>query len=157
MSKKKRICEICKQREATIKVVKVINGKRQIAWVCKKCEMKSGIKDQLAGKERKSNTVSKDIFCPECLMSLTEFRRSLKLGCPKCYDVFSGELEKVALKIHGATNHSVRKNFKLDLSGFGIKELQRQIDKAVKREDFELAAKLRDRIKRMRADDRRAI
>ncbi len=157
MKQKKKICEVCGKREAKIKVTAVIGNKRKDTWVCEKCELVIGIKEQFAGRPREQFTPQKDLVCPECLMSLTEFKRSMRLGCPKCYEVFGEELKGIALKFHGVTSHSVRKNLKLALSEFGIKELRRRLEEAIKKEDFELAAKLRDEIRRMQRDDRGAV
>ncbi len=90
------------------------------------------------------------LTCDACGLTYDEFLRTGKLGCTRCYQVFSEQLKPLLLRVHGRNQHAGRvppgreKERELEqcLSG-----LRAQMDKAVNDENFEQAAVLRDEIK----------
>lgn len=98
------------------------------------------------------------ITCPECGMSLSEFRAKGRLGCARCYEVFSSQIGPLLERIHNATSHSGR----LPGQDVGARdrtrqldELKRQLGQAVEAEDYESAAALRDQLREIQAPDER--
>lgn len=93
------------------------------------------------------NTVS-DTRCKGCAATLTEVRDADVLFCPECYSSFIGELfpkyalEEDSEEIKLPYRIAERANKKKLLS-----ELKLQLKSAIEFEDFELAAKLRDKIR----------
>ena len=88
--------------------------------------------------------------CPECRMTLDELRRRGKVGCPKCYEVFGSYLMELLERMHGSAQHTGR------LPGLGERELERrqrigdlkvELERAVRDEDYEQAAGLRDELR----------
>ena len=83
-------------------------------------------------------------------MTFAEFQKSGRLGCANCYAAFGENMRKMLGSIHGHTHHvgkvpgyleeEVRAKQQID-------DLRRQMDEAVRTEDFERAAELRDRIR----------
>jgi protein arginine kinase activator len=88
--------------------------------------------------------------CPQCGMTLDEFRKKGRLGCAKDYEVFKGHILEILERVHGARQHVGR------LPGgeqAGPEErnrlvvLRRELETAIREEAYERAAHLRDEIK----------
>lgn len=100
--------------------------------------------------------------CPTCGESLADFRETGLLGCPDCYDTFSDQIIPVLQRSHGNTQHTgetpeAAENEPAATDAEAEKrkqiyDLQEQLAKAVKEEDFEQAAKLRDEIKSLKGE-----
>lgn len=90
------------------------------------------------------------IECPECGMSLMEFRQKGRLGCPKDYEVFGAQLRDLLERIHGANRH-VGRVPGLDQASMvrleRVNELQSALESAIRDEAYEAAARLRDELK----------
>lgn len=87
--------------------------------------------------------------CPQCDTSYASFRETGLLGCPECYKVFSDELTKLFVQIAGSDQYS-GKNAVLPppLRPVDPEYLKKELAKAVKSENFELAAVIRDRLRK---------
>ena len=90
------------------------------------------------------------LTCPDCGMTVMDFRQKGRLGCPKDYEVFGAQLRDLLERIHGATHHvgrgpgsdeAVLKRMQR------VSELQHALDAAIREEAYEAAAKLRDEIR----------
>ncbi len=77
--------------------------------------------------------------CPVCGFPLETYRRTGRMGCPDCYTVFAQELDTAPAGDEPAEEEN----------GDSLESLQRQLEAAVEREDYETAAQLRDRIKEL--------
>ena len=92
--------------------------------------------------------------CPQCGITFFEFRNQGRLGCAHDYVFFEAELDPLISNIHGATQHVGKRPKHGDV---GIEKhsdlvrLRKELDKAIKREDYELASKLRDQIRTVEA------
>ena len=90
------------------------------------------------------------IECPDCGTTFVEFRSQGLLGCPKDYDVFGDALAQVIERAQdGHTHHTGNTpghTVELDPAQQERLDLQRELREAVKTEDYERAARLRDRI-----------
>jgi len=90
--------------------------------------------------------------CSQCGIKFAEFRNTGRLGCPLDYQEFRGELMTLLENIHGETRHCGKTPRRLPLSKLTQSELiqlRNRLKQAVHREDYEEAAKLRDRIKQL--------
>jgi protein arginine kinase activator len=86
--------------------------------------------------------------CPGCGMTLEEFRKKGRLGCPQDYEVFRSHLAEVLERVHGAVQHSGRIPGAPPAQGEGRIDLLRQeLENAVRSEAYENAARLRDEIR----------
>ena len=83
-------------------------------------------------------------------MTLMEFRQKGRLGCPKDYEIFTGQLRDLLERIHGATRHTGRLPG-LDDDALAqrnrVSELQQKLADAIREEAYEDAAQLRDELK----------
>jgi len=88
--------------------------------------------------------------CDGCGCFFEDIARSGKVGCAKCYTVFLNNLLPTFQKIHSNTTHcgripaSAGKKNEIQTE---LGKLKKQLDKAVKQQEYEQAAKLRDRIR----------
>jgi protein arginine kinase activator len=83
--------------------------------------------------------------CPECGIRLVELRKAGRLGCPRCYEVFRRQVLPLIKRVHGSTHHE---GMRPGPEG-GVPDLARlreELRRAIEAEDFEQAARLRDRI-----------
>lgn len=82
--------------------------------------------------------------CPSCRFTLQDFRNTGRLGCPDCYRAFAREWHAEAPAEDGETDVAETE----DSVALG-RRLQQKLDEAVAREDYEEAARLRDRIRQL--------
>jgi protein arginine kinase activator len=87
--------------------------------------------------------------CPSCGFTIHDIANTSRIGCGDCYSYFKKDLEPFILKYHGSLKH-VGKAPKTIHKKVNIKELQKHLDEAIKKEDYELATKLRDDIKNLK-------
>lgn len=103
--------------------------------------LKSGIKVPSKDADKK---------CPKCGISLAEFRKRGRLGCPHDYEAFVDELGSLLEKIHGSREHRGRgpaRAQKRVSHRQKVDALRRELDEAIRAEHYETAASLRDRLK----------
>jgi protein-arginine kinase activator protein McsA len=101
--------------------------------------------NQLMHNLAKLNLMSQEaVRCQTCNASLAELKAIGKFGCPICYDTFKDELLPYLPQMQGGNNQHVGKRPKN-----GIESLNKEMQKAVKEERYEDAAKFRDRIKEL--------
>ena len=166
------LCEKCNKNEARVHLVKMINGKKSETWLCEKCakEISNGALIPLMVEGTEAEEISKnieslfsqmtrekkkfspkiDLICKHCGLTLSEFKKTGKLGCSECYDSFSEELEKIVIEFQGSDTHvgKMPRREEEELNKFKeITNLQKKLKKAIEMEEYELAAILRDKIK----------
>ncbi|MFL5330559.1 MAG: UvrB/UvrC motif-containing protein [Gemmataceae bacterium] len=90
--------------------------------------------------------------CSICGIKFVEFRNSGRLGCPNDYQEFREELMPLLENIHGDTRHvgkTPRRLPQMRQTQTELIQCRKQLQQAVNREDYEEAARLRDRIRQM--------
>lgn len=93
--------------------------------------------------EKKSN-----VFCSGCGLTHEEISKTQKAGCAKCYHVFDTLLMKKYRRFSDGRSYS-GKDYSPKLIWNDIDHLQSELNTAVKAQDFELAAQIRDGIKKL--------
>jgi protein arginine kinase activator len=91
-----------------------------------------------------------DIVCRNCGMKFSEFRSGGRLGCAECYDSFEKHIDRILVQIHGASGHKGKRYGKpaaRRTGKAGLDRLRRELDAAVRAEQFEQAAVIRDEIR----------
>lgn len=95
-------------------------------------------------------------ICPVCGMSLAEFAKKGKLGCPDCYEHFRPYLAAVLKNIHSNTVHTgkISKNAdaKIKLKR-EMENLEAELKDAVSKQEYEKAATIRDKINEIKAKE----
>ena len=85
-------------------------------------------------------------FCPKCKTTIVEFKNSGILGCVNCYNVFNDEIEKV-IPLSNRDDRYAGKNYRnLATEKVSLSSLKKELKVAIKHEEFELAASIRDQI-----------
>ena len=88
--------------------------------------------------------------CPVCGRTYDSFRQSGRLGCGSCLDTFSPYMDSVLKSIQGSSEHKGKIPHKSGgkmAAKREIETLKRKLAAAIENEEFEEAAKLRDKIK----------
>lgn len=167
-------CDICKKKEATVHVTEIINDEMTELHLCEECAKKKsfqmdkhfGLADLLAGLSdfesplegvKKDEAKKERLKCSNCGLTYEDFRKIGRLGCSECYSTFKDNLAPLLKRIHKATQHigsaplkkASQKSEKTESSQeeSEIEKLKKEMQKAVEKEAFEKAAKIRDKIK----------
>jgi protein arginine kinase activator len=156
------LCQSCNQNPATIHYTEIKDAEKQRELhLCEACAQSQGVSTgpvmaalppMLASLVKPPKGASTPATrCPTCGISFAEFREKGRLGCPNDYEVFREHLEPLLEKIHGAIEHKGRLP---QGSGAGsgrrndeLLRLRRELQQAVKSEQYETAARLRDQIR----------
>ncbi len=160
------LCQACKEHTATIHLTELADGQRCETHLCQQCAESQGltIKSQIplnellntllsAGPEAASDSSASpqsDHPCPGCGMTLKRFSKESLLGCPHDYEEFENELTPLIEQTqNGKTQHVGKIPTRVPAQhhkDIELKNLQRQLAAAIKNEDYETAAQLRDQI-----------
>jgi protein arginine kinase activator len=118
-----------------------------------------GLSDLLAGLADLGAHVEPEVMamikCPSCGFTYQDFKKVGRFGCSECYEAFKKQLDPLLKRIHGSNRHvgkvplTADKTVKETSALQVIKGLKMQLEKAVQAEEFEKAAKLRDRIREL--------
>jgi protein arginine kinase activator len=151
------LCESCHKNEATVHLTQVINDTVKKVHLCEECAAKSGVEvqspvalaDLLLGLSRAAD----DAACPKCHLRRSDFKKMGRLGCPACYEAFKEELLPLLKSMHRGVQHTGKTPKNVGAAGGwadDVEVLERQLQRAVAEENFELAAQLRDRLRECR-------
>lgn len=163
------LCQACKERTATIHLTEINNGQRAETHLCQECAHQQGlaIKAQIPLNELLSTLLSvqpqatggggvseaklEDKVCPECGMTLKRFAKESLLGCGHDYKAFEEQLQPLIERSHNGKSWHCGKvpshTSDEEKKDIVLRQLRRDLETAVKNEDYEAAARLRDRIK----------
>lgn len=164
-------CQKCNKNEANTHVKRVINGEFEEYHLCSECAKEMGysnvFSDFTSSFADDFNSLFGSFFenalpartqatrCETCGTTYNDIASTGMMGCANCYDIFSDRILPTIRRIHGNTTHmgknsiSYRKvedkpeNKKQD----ELTKLKAELDTAIKNQEFEKAAVLRDKIK----------
>lgn len=153
-------CQHCQKQPATVHLTEIIDGKKREVHLCEACAQKENVHpftaqsffSHLLEPAKAGVGPGADVRCPKCGLSYSEFRQRGRLGCAEDYQLFKEGLNQLLERIHGGTQHLGRVPSR---AGANLKrereliELRRELNKAVQREEYERAAGIRDRIRRI--------
>ncbi|UCE06009.1 MAG: UvrB/UvrC motif-containing protein [bacterium] len=162
------ICDICGIREATIKFTQVINKKKTEMHTCKVCAEEKGFTNPLSGFPKiigglilgimgeLPETVKRehiDLKCDYCQLSWHQFQDKGLLGCGHCYESFVEPMKKLLRKMHGSNKHIGNRPTAHRVTGTidDLDLLRKELKRAIKAENYEHAAELRDKIRDIEA------
>jgi protein arginine kinase activator len=154
------MCDVCKQKKATVYLTQIVKGEMQKVNLCEGCSKEKGVTDPIGfaladkllgfGHGEKIESQPQERACPACGMPLTTFRKTGRLGCPKCYAVFGDSMDNLLKAMHKGTSHIGKVPARIAASPHSrLPELRAALDEAVAGEHFEDAARLRDEIRRL--------
>ena len=169
------LCEDCKQKPATIHYTQVIGGVSREMHLCAACmqkrkggfdlgDMQGLLSSLLSGMEasgedgaEKRAPEVKTLKCSRCGMEFARFRKTGMLGCAQCYQDFRTQLAPILKRIHGRTQHAGHVPPSVDRAQRVREEMDRlkaEMNEAVRQENFERAAQLRDQIRALAAQEK---
>lgn len=166
------LCEECKMREATVLYVEIVDGVKAVRHLCDVCaeKLSLGLPQEKRGQKKSDALFNikpssiKGIFqreykekthlhCKHCGMTWEYFKKTGKFGCAYCYEAFFENLKGYLKKIHRTYEYRGKPYKKTGINVENIIEeklvLEKELKQAIETEDFERAAKLRDRIKEL--------
>ena len=154
-------CQRC-QNPATLHITEILGpGSFEEMHLCEQCAGKysqEGAAKAGSAKGAKELTAEADegLFsqhaCPHCGIKFVDFRNSGRLGCPHDYESFREDLMPLLENIHGEVKHcgkTPRRYPQAKKTEAELTQLRTRLKQAVTREDYEEAARLRDRIKQV--------
>lgn len=162
------LCQNCNEKPANIHLTKIINDKRMDIHLCEKCAQENtninydypfkinNFLTDLFDISYNINDIQKiqekKYVCKNCGLTFEEFKNIGKLGCYECYNTFNEKLTPILKRLHGSASHvgklpktngvQVKEKLKLE-------ELKDQLIIAIKNEEYEKAAKIRDEIRHL--------
>ena len=158
------ICQVCKDKVASIRLKEIISGAVTELHLCRACyeareEQGTGasvsaidkaLSSLAAQAEQKAGTETASVNCPACGTSDDMLREKGRLGCSECYRVFASSLDPILTGVHGSTRHrgklprQAERNLDLKTE---LRQLQEDLQGAINSENYEMAARLRDKIR----------
>jgi len=166
------LCDICGKIQATVHLTEIIDEQMTELHLCEGCAKKKGaqmekhfgLSDLLAGLadigEHPELAGEKDLRCPACGLTYNEFKKAGRFGCSSCYTSFKKNLLPLLKRIHGSSNHigkspSKKRSKPVKMAGLSrADKLKADLQSAIDAEEFEEAAKLRDKIKGLEKNSR---
>lgn len=161
------LCECCQQHEATIHLTQMVNGQSRELHLCEDCAEESGMNVQsvlsipevlfgLGGGESAAGSgEATGKTCPHCHLRGCDFKKTGRLGCSRCYETFDAELAPMLAAMHKGIRHVGKvpgdrertrdKTAERD-------ELKAKLTAAIRDEQYEEAARLRDRLREVDND-----
>jgi len=106
----------------------------------------SEMNKNISNTHKHQNTMIKT--CAKCGTTIDRLNKSNRVGCPDCYDVFAEEIDKILYEEIGNNRQTL--DYDRQTGKEKIFLLQEKLDSAIKNEEYELAALLRDELKKMK-------
>jgi len=163
------MCERCGKNPATTHLKTVLNGVVHENHLCSYCAANEGyanigklsLTNMLASMFGESISSGKPISkrCGCCGASFSDIAQSGRVGCSECYNTFRQELMPSLNRLHGKAIHignTPNEENKEETTADKIKELKAKLADAIKAEEFENAAKLRDEIRALEGEENNA-
>jgi protein arginine kinase activator len=161
-------CEICGLKDAVIHIRQIQKDLMHELHICEECAQEKGlIREEdselpianllsglLEGKDMTGAAEVKDA-CPRCGMKASEFRKQGKLGCPECFAAFEKDVRSIISQMAARPRHSGKLPIALATEHAASAEaenMREELKEAIEREDYELAARLRDKLRESDAD-----
>ena len=160
-------CTVCTKAYATIHILDLRDGSIvEEQHLCAGCAESAGMMVtqkvpplklhhaemlDLIGNIKSGETRRENLVCPACNLTAAEFKVRGRMGCARCYDIFKSALIPLLERVHDATSHRGR------FPGQGstaaepqtnmLTDLRNRLTAAVRAENYEEAAHLRDQIR----------
>lgn len=175
------ICSVCNKNPATIHIQEIVNGVKKAIHLCQDCAAAKGLNipglegmklaDFLKNMSSGSNSLKPlqnpmipdsaiktvNIFvCPKCGWDSEKMKKTGKLGCPECYYSFKDNLMYSLSVMHRGSIHcgkipSAVENGRNVIMA-NLLKLQKELENHIKNEEYEEAAKVRDKLKDLKTE-----
>lgn len=157
-------CDLC-HKPATVHLTQIVNNQIKKVDLCEDCAQKKGLTDP-AGFSL-ADLLSKGLFfesgksqdsrseCDVCGYQIKHFKGNGRLGCSNCYEKFKAILTPMLEGLHIGLEHKgkvPKRAMKSRILHERINQMKDNMQKAVKNEEFEEAAQLRDEIHQLQTE-----
>jgi protein arginine kinase activator len=165
------LCEDCRERDAVVQLTTIDKDAVVQRHLCEQCAAERGVEttvntlpkhplgEFLQAVQQQLATVGptgvepRTDACAFCGATMADFRTTNRWGCARCYTHFEAGIRELLRRVHGRSSHVGRRytpprGEAMERSST-LGELRERLRRAVEREQFELAAELRDRIRGM--------
>ncbi len=161
------MCEQCGKNPATTHIKTVLNGVVQEQHLCAYCAAGEGV--QSFGQLSLPNLLTSmftDVLssgrggarrCPCCGASFADIAESGRVGCGECYSTFREQLLPSLHRLHGKALHigaTPKEEAPKPTKEDRLAALRVALADAVKAEEFEKAAALRDEIRALESEEK---
>lgn len=155
-------CQVCHNERATVHITDIVNGDRREIHICQTCAQSKGIiykfqltvqealQGLLSPKQAKLQREMQARKCPGCGLSFQELQAKVRLGCSQCLDTFQEWIAQFVERVHGASQHTGKTPPNLDhrrQRENRLLKLRREMEEAIRKEDYERAAQIRDQLR----------
>jgi len=154
-----KLCEECLCRDANIHLMQITGAAQQSVFLCEECARKHGIsisfddgpEEQRTAEPERPEEMVDDRECSECGMKFSDYSGNGRFGCPSCYAVFASEIIALQRRFDDAADYRGKRH-RQEMPMVVRNEqddlllLQNELENAVRNEQFERAAFLRDAI-----------
>ncbi len=167
-------CDVCQQKVATVFYSQILKGEVHKVNLCQGCSKEQNVTDptgfalaeMLWGMgTQEATSQPREKLCPSCGLPHHVFRKSGRLGCSRCYEVFADNVGNLLKTMHKGTQHTGKQprhwasppppplipeadDLTQNLAS-RIGQLMGELSQAVAQEQYEEAARLRDEISRL--------
>ena len=151
-------CDLC-QQTAIYHDVSIVNGVHSTVHLCHEHAIESGINlgpiDLSIVLEIPHHIaqLTSTKSCPDCGMTIAQYKKESLLGCPTCYETFKKQLIYIIAKVQAShTQHIGRAPAQISIEAdrhLKIRRLLKQLEVAVNQEKYEKAATLRDQLREL--------
>jgi len=156
-------CDVCQKNDATVYLTQIVEGKMQKVNLCEHCAKEKGVSDPtgfamadlllgLGATQQIEHGGQPAQKCPVCGFTQIDFKKTGRLGCSACYDTFADGLATLLKGMHKGLKHTGKMPARLTrryAMTDRVKSLETDLQKAVKDEKYEDAARLRDEIQKI--------
>lgn len=162
---------VCQARAAVLHITDIINGAPHEMHICEQCAQQKGFQDVLsnisvhqnpatAHRKKKQEAEEEARRCPNCGITLKAVKEKMRFGCVNDIDYFKDFVEGLLERIHGGVLQHVGRLPKTATEVVKkenmLLRLQREMDLAIKSEEFEKAAKLKKDIEALKGTTRKS-
>jgi protein arginine kinase activator len=153
-------CDLC-ANPATVHLTQIVNNKVHKVDLCEGCAQSKGVTDpsgfSLADLLLKASlnpeAPALGVRCEQCGFTQSDFKKHGRFGCPQCYATFSTLVEPMLDNMHKGTAHAGKvpeKALQRKSIRDRIDELEANLEKSVRAERYEDAARYRDEINQLK-------
>lgn len=151
-------CEICGVRDAKGIFAMITNGHKAARHICPECMQEVRRPGGYTVMLSLLSAVDgyENVTCPNCGRTAAEFTRTGRVGCKECYGAFCEVLEPVLRQMNGTSVPAHEEAGAEDPPAKPVKridQLREAMFAAVNAEEYERAAKLRDEIRALQAQE----
>lgn len=149
-----KLCDECGVNPANIHLTQIMQNETQVSHLCEECARKKGISVSLTqefnGPQEEQPDPANNKKCKSCECTYAMFKSKGWLGCSDCYQAFEKEIDDLLIQMHGSLVHKGKmytRNAGTPQALTGeMKRLRHELAVAIKNEEFEQAATIRDAI-----------